>query len=472
MICTSALKGLNPTHIELAKMESELQCFGKEAGAHIWVIAFPACGHILPLVDLTHQLLLRGLTVTILVTPKNLCYLNPLLSLHSPNVKTLVFPFPPHSPLPPGVEQMQDLPISFVPDIANALGKLYDPLFQWFQTHTSPPVAILSDILLSSWTTKLASHLNIPNISFIPFNVAAVSFWFDNLNNSGSFYREAFTASIQSRGLVFNSFKELEGVKLDMIKEKFTRNDRVWAVGPLLPVKAGDNGLNERGGPSSIPQDQVMAWLDSCKQNKSVVYVGFGSQITLTKQQMKAIASALEESGVRFIWAVKDPMKNVEVGGDDQSIIPNGFEDRVAGKGLVIKGWAPQVAILRHRAVGSYLTHCGWNSALEAILAGILLLAWPMQADHFHITKLLADEFGVAIRVCKGLKSIPDATKLARIFVDSTSMTQPERIRAMELKKNALNAIRKGGTSYQALDKLVEELSSNKIKIKRKRSSM
>ncbi|KAK6266220.1 hypothetical protein QUC31_017057 [Theobroma cacao] len=298
-------------------MESQMACEGKGVSKHIWVIPFPACGHILPLVDLTHQLLLRGLKVTILVTPKNLCYLNPLLSLHSPsNVQTLVFPFPSHSSLPPGVEQMQDLPISFVPDIATALGKLYDPLFQWFQSHPSPPVAILSDTLLSSWTTKLACHLNIPNISFLPFNVRAVSSWFGKLNIMPSFYTEAYMASIQSWGLVLNSFKELEGENLDIIKEKFTRHDRVWAVGPLLPAKAGDRGLNERGGPSSIPPDQ-----------------------------------------------------------------------------------------------------------------------------------LLADEFGVAIRVCKGLRSIPDSVKLARIFVDSTSMARPERVRAIKLQKTALNAIRKGGTN-------------------------
>ncbi|XWS22230.1 hypothetical protein CRYUN_Cryun29cG0016700 [Craigia yunnanensis] len=118
---------------------------------------------------------------------------------------------------------MQDLPISFVPDIATALGKLYDPLFQWFQTHPSAPVAILCDILLSSWTTKLASHLNIPNISFIPFNAAAVFSWHAKTNIMPSFFKETYTAS----------------VKLDMIKEMFTQHDRVRGVGPLLPVKAG-----------------------------------------------------------------------------------------------------------------------------------------------------------------------------------------------------------------------------------------
>ena len=147
--------------------------------------------------------------------------------------------------------------------------------------------------------------------------------------------------------------------------------------------------------------------------------------------------------------------------GDDQSLVPKGFEDRVAGRGLVIKGWVPQVAILRHRAVGSYLSHCGWNSIHEAILAGVLLLAWPMQIDHFPNSKLLVDELGAAIPVCEGLETVPDATKLARILSDSVmSMTQQERIRAMKLREKALDAIRVAGSSSKALDEIVEKLSS------------
>ncbi|GMI96067.1 hypothetical protein like AT1G06000 [Hibiscus trionum] len=429
------------------------------AGKHICVIPFPACGHILPLMDLTHQLLLRGLTVTIMATPKNLCYLNPLLSLHSPNVEPLLFPFPPHPSLPREVEQMQDLPISFLPHIVDALGKLYNPLLQWFQTQRSgnsksPPVAVLSDILLAPWTVNLASDLGIPNICFIPFNVAAVHSWLGKPSFLLPFYREAFKASMESQGFVFNSFKELEGGKMGFIEQKFVKHGRVLGVGPLPAV-------NERGagaGAGADSSSEVISWLDDSVDD-SVVFIGFGTQITLTKHQMKAVATALEQSGVRFIWAVKEPMKRAEDGDDEQSMIPPGFEDRVRGKGLVLKGWVPQVAILKHRAVGSYLTHCGWNSALEAIVAGVLLLAWPMQADHFQITRLLADEVGAAIRVCKGLRTVPDSTELARMLVDSTTSRQPQRVRAMELQKAAVAAIKEGGSSYQDLDELVEQLS-------------
>ncbi|XVE81067.1 hypothetical protein DITRI_Ditri15bG0033400 [Diplodiscus trichospermus] len=146
--------------------------------------------------------------------------------------------------------------------------------------------------------------------------------------------------------------------------------------------------------------------------------------------------------------------------GNDQSVVPKGFEDRVAGRGLVIKGWAPQVAILRHRATSSYLSHCGWNSILEAILAGALLLAWPMQIDHFPNSKLLVEELGAAVPVCEGIETVPDATKLARILSDSVkSKRQQERVRPMKLRQTALDAIEEAGSSCKALDGIVENLS-------------
>ncbi|OMO52910.1 UDP-glucuronosyl/UDP-glucosyltransferase [Corchorus capsularis] len=435
---------------------------------HILMIPFPASGHLLPHMDLTHQLLLGGLTVTIMVTPKNLHYLNPLLSLHSSsnNLQTLVLPFPSHSSIPIGVENLQQLFISFAPDFVAALSKLHDPLFQWFQTHPSPPVAIISDMLLCSWTNRLASQLNIPNISFIVINAKAVASWWVNLQLLPECAIESPLTCMRSWGVIFNSFAELDSKSLKVLGEAFIKHDRIWSVGPLLPIKAISNGPNERGGQSSIPQDQVVAWLDSCPVENSVVYVGFGTQITLTKQQMKAVASALEESGVRFIWVVKDPMKGtLHHEADDQSVVPMGFEDRVAGRGLVINGWAPQLAILGHRAVGSYLTHCGWNSTLEAILAGVLLLAWPMQVDHFENTRLLVDELGVAIRVCEGLETVPDAMKLAWIFSESVGMARPERDRAKKLRESAFDAIKEGGSSFEALERLVEQLSSLSNKI-------
>ncbi|EOY04856.1 UDP-glycosyltransferase 89C1, putative [Theobroma cacao] len=443
-------------------MEGETVLKAQGNGAHILIIPFPAGAHIFPHLDLTHQLLLRGLTASVVVTPKMLHYLNPILSLHdSSNIQPLVLPFPSQSPIPVGVEDMENVPISFLPHIVTAFSKLLDPLVEWFKSHPFPPVAIVTDPFFCCWANKLASHLNIPNIGFSAVNANTMSSWFVNGKDPAtSMPGELFIACMQSWGIIFNSFSELDGEKMKVISEDFTKHDRLWAVGPLPRIKARNMTFTEKDQkPSSIPQDQVIAWLDSCDVDKSVVYVGFGTQIYLNNEQMEAVASALEKSGVRFIWTVKNP-PNAE---NDHNVVPTGFEDRVAGRGLVIKGWAPQVAILGHRAVGSYLTHCGWNSTMEGILGGVLLLMWPMQADHFNNAKLLVDEQGAAIKVCEGLKSVPDATKLAQILADSVNTVRPERIQGLKLRQFALDAVKEGGSSHKALDVLVQRLSSLSI---------
>lgn len=62
---------------------------------------------------------------------------------------------------------------------------------------------------------------------------------------------------------------------------------------------------------------------------------------------------------------------------------------------MVITGLAPHVTILWHLVVGSFVTHCRWNSVLE----GLTLLTWPMEADQFITMELLVEEMGVAVKV-------------------------------------------------------------------------
>ncbi|KAK0606725.1 hypothetical protein LWI29_003457 [Acer saccharum] len=424
---------------------------------HILVIPYPASGHILPHIDLIHQLVIRGgLDITVLVTPKNVHFLNSLVSLH-PTIETLVLPFPSHPNIPAGVENMQDVTIDSCADISIAFGQLCDPIIHWFRSHPCPPIAIFCDTLFNSWTHRLVSTLRIKTVGFMPTNAHFFLNCFSHLDSMPSFANETILKTKDNWGLLINSFTELEGdEKFNGIKG-FMKHDKVWGVGPLIPIKAGDK---ERGGPSSVPVDELMAWLDSCQVDKSVVYVGFGSQIRLNRQQMEALGNALEKSGVRFVWAVKEPaVKN-----DHDHVvplIPSGFEDRVVGRGLVIRGWIPQALILNHRAIGSYLTHFGWGSVLEGLIGGVLLLAWPMQVDHFSNATILVDQMGVAIRVCEGLTSVPDSENLMKIFTSSIKEDRPERIAWMKQREKALNAIKKGGSSYKAIDDFVTQLQSN-----------
>ena len=109
------------------------------------------------------------------------------------------------------------------------------------------------------------------------------------------------------------------------------------------------------------------------------------------------------------------------------------------------------------------MRHFIWNTVLEGLLADVLMLACPMQVDQFDNANLLADEMGAAIRVCEGRDTVPDTKKLAQILRGSMSSDRPERIKAMDLSKKALDAIKEGGCSYTALDELIREISNFKI---------
>ncbi|MCL7045531.1 hypothetical protein MKW94_018209 [Papaver nudicaule] len=404
----------------------------------------------------------------------------------------------------------------------HAMSKLQEPLLQWFESQMqhspSPPVAILSDLFLG-WTQKLAVRLNIVRVAFFPMsahNLSVINYFLRNLPHKEDCKdpNHRFSASgvptspvfpiyqiyifhhlyaddspiwevLQhnnslnraSWGIVLNSFAGLEEPFLNYLRKNYGNHGRVWGVGPLLPPIDhhqidSSAAARDRGGPSSIRIEQVMSWLDSCAENRqSVVYVGFGSQIVLNRKQIEALSIGLEESQVKFIWCVKELSSPTTTGDEDieKPVLPTGFEDRVAGQGLVIKGWAPQVAILSHRAVNTFLTHCGWNSVLEGLVAGVQLLLWPMINDHFMTAKLLDTDLGVAVKICEGADTVPNSTELARVIAESVPLgeegkTRPQMVRAMEMGKLGLEAVTEGGSSFKELDDLVSNINELNVK--------
>ncbi|XP_057767862.1 UDP-glycosyltransferase 89B2-like [Salvia miltiorrhiza] len=457
-----------------------------ESGGHVLVFPYPAQGHMIPLLDLTHQLASRGLTITILVTPKNLRLLTPLLSAHPHSITPLVLPLPPHSAIPSGVENTMDLPASGFLSMMLALAGLRDPILRWFRAHPSPPSALISDMFLG-WTNHLASDLGIRGYAFFPSGAFAISFihslwrqmpqrknaaddselvgfpeipyspihpwWqlspvfrsFVEGDPNSEFIRKSYLGNFEGCGLVFNSFDGLEKAHLDYFANKLGHK-HVWAVGPLLPP----DHVTERGGSSSVVASEVCSWLDTCRDH-SVVYVCFGSQAVLTNEQMRELTLGLEKSRVKFILSVKGATLGHRGGGF--ASIPVGFEDRVAGRGLVIKGWAPQVAILEHKALRAFLTHCGWNSTLESIVAGVPMLAWPMGADQYLNATLLVEQLDVAIRVCEGPTAVLGSDELVRFLEQVASEKWLEkRARAVALSKAAGDAMRVGGSSFKNLN--------------------
>uniref|UniRef100_A0A803L7L7 Uncharacterized protein n=2 Tax=Chenopodium quinoa TaxID=63459 RepID=A0A803L7L7_CHEQI len=260
--------------------------------------------------------------------------------------------------------------------------------------------------------------------------------------------KECILTNPKSWCYVVNSFYDLEGEYIDQLKIDLG-HDRVFSVGPLT----SSLGVNKRVNPDSDVGYGVLKWLDKCP-DESVLYVCFGSQKLLTQPQIEALALGLERSKTRFVWVVKV---------EGSQWVPQGFEERVSDQGLVIKGWAPQVEILNHEAIGGFVSHCGWNSILESVLAGVMVLAWPMEADQFQNAKLVVEYAGLAFRLCEGEHTVPDSNELARIIDKSMSISEnvPQKENVKVMRQKALEARNVGGSSLTDLNELVKELSQN-----------
>jgi UDP:flavonoid glycosyltransferase YjiC (YdhE family) len=190
---------------------------------------------------------------------------------------------------------------------------------------------------------------------------------------------------------VFNSFQKLEPDYVKHYQAMLGR--RAWLVGPVALASMDMAG---RGASALSPdEDSCLRWLDT-KQPGSVVYVSFGTLTSFAPAELRELARGLDLSGKNFVWVVGRA-------GPDSSTewMPEGFADLSArgDRGFVIRGWAPQMLILNHAAVGGFVTHCGWNSTLESVSAGVPMVTWPRFADQFNNEKLVVEVLKVGVSI-------------------------------------------------------------------------
>ena len=131
------------------------------------------------------------------------------------------------------------------------------------------------------------------------------------------------------------------------------------------------------------------------KKGYSTVFVSFGSEYFLSKEEMEEIAHGLELRKVDFIWVVMilvgEKIKLKEA-------LLEGFLERVGERGIVVEDWAPQAKTLRHSSIGGFVSHCGWSSVIESIKFGVPIIAIPMQLDQ-PLNARVVEEVGVGMEV-------------------------------------------------------------------------
>ncbi|KAJ1285266.1 hypothetical protein BS78_03G267100 [Paspalum vaginatum] len=265
----------------------------------------------------------------------------------------------------------------------------------------------------------------------------------------------------EADGILVNTFESLETRAVRALRDGLCVPDHstppVYCIGPL--VSGGGGGKDH----------ECLRWLDTQPDN-SVVFLSFGSMGTFPKKQLEETAMGLEKSGQRFLWVVRSPREPDAKFGqplpepDLDALLPEGFLERTKDRGLVVKSWAPQVDVLRHGATGAFVTHCGWNSTLEGITAGLPLLCWPMYAEQGMNKVFIVEEMKLGVEM-KGYNE--DVVKAEEVetkvrWVLESKDGQALRKRVEEVKDRAMEALKEGGSSHAAFVEFLKDLAGIK----------
>ncbi|EIN07786.1 UDP-Glycosyltransferase/glycogen phosphorylase [Punctularia strigosozonata HHB-11173 SS5] len=160
----------------------------------------------------------------------------------------------------------------------------------------------------------------------------------------------------------------------------FSPPRKVYNIGPQLPF-----GLASVDCPAVI--DDFARFLDAalqCNGPHSVVYISFGTIYGswAHPEKLWAILDELIDHGVPFILTHSSP----------HATVPLTISSKIEKSGLgIVSAWAPQQRILLHPATGWFLTHGGWNSAMESLTAGVPMICWPFAADQPLVAAALSD---------------------------------------------------------------------------------
>ncbi|XP_024526026.1 UDP-glycosyltransferase 85A1 [Selaginella moellendorffii] len=470
---------------------------------HIVALPLPLQGHINPLLHLLARLCGPDLITTLLVPQQDVHRMQ-----RSPNPHVRVLPLPP-SVLE--ISHIAGLPsTSQLSAVLDALEEAEDNLAAFISglggdgVWSSPICCILLDSFvemgqdladrlklprIAMWTASAATFLincNLPQLisrGMLPFTETSdpdsvIDFipGIDSLSikDIPSSLLTSTPEGLERRSRIFSRNKEAACIFLNTVEElerkvvaaiqELLRPAKFLTIGPLLPSSflsdhpADENTVSAEG----VWKEDMhcLSWLDE-REPRSVLYVSFGSMATLKANQIEKLALGLESSGQPFLWVMRPNLVS-------ESEAPNFCEDfvvRTKSQGLVIS-WAPQLQVLKHPSVGGFLTHCGWNSTLEAVCSGVPLLCWPCFAEQHLNCKIIVDDWKVGLSFfrgsCHGVASKEVVHQvIRRLMVEDPG--KEIRKRAIELRNEIRSTVTEGGSSDRNLSAFVDLISKRLV---------
>ncbi|XP_066313992.1 UDP-glycosyltransferase 92A1-like [Miscanthus floridulus] len=445
------------------------------AAKHVVLFPFPGQGHLSAFVSVAGLLhgALPDAAITLVSTPRNVAALRTTACSNS-NSSFLGFHVLPFTPadhgLPPDCESSDAIQPMAIFDLIEA----FEALEAAFDDYLSAAVAaaggsgrdvfVVSDPL-TAWTVtasrrrgcahaffascgaygtavlhSLCSHLPVrpdpatgrvhlpeyPEVIIHRSQVTKHALGPPAVSDRGArFFGRQIPLGYETDAVLINTVEEFEPNGLAMLRR--TLKIPVCPIGPLVRATSLPT--------SPEAEAAVVSFLD-CHSPSSVLYISFGSQNSIRAEHMTELALALESAGRPFIWAVRPPVGH-DIKGDFRADqwLPDGFEERArtSNRGLLVRGWAPQVRILAHASTGAFLSHCGWNSVLESVTHGVPIIGWPLSSEQFYNANMLKEEWGVCVEVARG--DVEDTVVSRAALFDVVETVMGQTAKAAEMRR-------------------------------------
>ncbi|KAL5708709.1 7-deoxyloganetic acid glucosyltransferase [Ranunculus cassubicifolius] len=476
---------------------------------HVLIFPFPAQGHINCMLKLAELLCLSNLHVTFLNTEYN------HLRLHKSTdvgARFACFPRFRFQTISDGTPVDQPRSLDFFSGLLYSIKTVIQPIFkemlfsgQLISDNMPPVTCIIADGILT-FTIDVAEELGIASIAFrtpsacyywisfcLPQLIEAeeLPFQDDDLDDSiksvpgmegflrcrdlPSFCRAKdlndvgfqliLTETIKSTrasAQILNTFEDLEGPVLSKLR---TCIPKLYTLGPLHALL---NSRRKSSYPPSTCSSSLLAmdrscmkWLDS-QPSKSVLYVSFGSVVFVTHNQVLEFWYGLVNSGKRFLWVIRPDFVTDK---ENACQIPEELQVATKERGYIVE-WCPQEEVLLHPALGAFFTHSGWNSTLEAIVAGLPMICWPKFADQPVNSRYVSEVWKIGF----DMKDICDRSTVERMVRDLMDDKKNKELLVSvdQIAAKAKKCVSQGGSSYLNMDMLIEDIKLMRLGVSKK----
>ncbi|XP_043714722.1 UDP-glycosyltransferase 74B1-like [Telopea speciosissima] len=427
---------------------------------HVVVIPYPSQGHINPLLQFAKRLASKGLKATIATTHYTVKSINtPIVSVEA---------------ISDGYDEggVADAPDTdtYLKAFKSFGSKTLSQLIQKSETTASPVTCVIYDAFLP-WALDVGL-LTLPiKMEDLPLSIPGL--YKLNYPDLPAFLKDpdshpAYLAMLLGQFHNLHQADWILGNTFDDLELQFPAGEGIsdlWKgtlIGPMIPSAYLDGQIEgDRGYGASLWKpldDKCKKWLE-LKPAGSVAYVSFGSMVALTPKQMEEIAWGLKESGIHFLWVVKE---------SERGKLPQGFIEATEEKGLVVT-WCQQLELLENKAIGCFVTHCGWNSTLEALCLGVPMVGVPKFSDQYTNVKFIEEVWGVGVRAKEEEDGTVGREQLWFCLreVMNGKRSQEMRRNAVKCRELAKKAISEGGSSDNNINEFVSHVcSGGKEKVK------